>query len=785
MFCIIEALANPEKERMKQADANLSNWLQSLSKFCGAICKKYPVEITALLQLIANQMKAGKSIDLLVLKDLVQKMTGIESNDDITPQQLEALAGGELLKAEGAYFGQIRNIRKPSVRLRDALMEGHLTIPLCLLIAQQRNGVVYVEETTDHLKLLGKLYDQCQDNLIQFGGFLTLQLGTHNYQETLPSLDELHRFAISPDVSFFLTRPIYKHQITSRISSVRQSLSENPEKTYKQKQQDFEKKFAETCDDIFRPVVEAVIPLQSSKMWNNLSPLLYVSFWSLSMYDLYSPVERYDLEITKLQNIVNDLEGSKETSSKKRKEKERCQAMMGKLQEEMQLQFEHNKLIKKWLETRKDAWFPSQVAKGETITQFIQLCVFPRCVFSPIDAVYCAKFIQTIHTLQAPNFSTLICFDRIFSDISYIVASFTENEASRYGRFLHQMLQMVMRWHGNKKLYDDECAKYPGFVTLLRATNTGKASYLDYENFRHVCHKWQYKITKAAVVCLESTDFTQIRNTIIVLIKILPFYPQVKNLGQAVERRVEKIIEEEKEKRKDLHIMAVGYNGMLKKKSDMVPENQFHLKEKEKSESSKSAAAKDESTSAKVESKPRPDKPDKQLEKTQPTKIENNPSDGEQEKLKSISKERKEAIVLSDNRSNSPQSEQEDSKKRKGEEEGFSSPSLKLKESGSKDKTKSERKRMSVDQDGKESKRKREDVLDNDSLTSEPKPKKDKEKKSKKEVSINKSEKTSKVKAVKSEKTSKVKAVKSEKTSKVKAVKAEKTSKVKAVKAEK
>ena len=40
------------------------------------------------------------SFDLLVLKEVVQKMSGIEISDEITQSQLEALAGGELLKAE-------------------------------------------------------------------------------------------------------------------------------------------------------------------------------------------------------------------------------------------------------------------------------------------------------------------------------------------------------------------------------------------------------------------------------------------------------------------------------------------------------------------------------------------------------------------------------------------------------------------------------------------------------------------------------------------------------------
>jgi hypothetical protein len=53
------------------------------------------------------------------------------------------------------------------------------------------------------------------------------------------------------------------------------------------------------------------------------------------------------------------------------------------------------------------------MAKNETITAFLQLCLFPRCVFTASDAIYCAKFVQVIHNLKTPNFSTLLCFDRV------------------------------------------------------------------------------------------------------------------------------------------------------------------------------------------------------------------------------------------------------------------------------------------------------------------------------------------------------------------------------------
>lgn len=63
---------------------------------------------------------------------------------------------------------------------------------------------------------------------------------------------------------------------------------------------------------------------------------------------------------------------------------------------------------------------------------------------------------------------------------------------------------------------------------------------------------------QASVHCLETGDYTHIRNILIVLTKILPCYPKVLNLGQALECRVHKICLEEKDKRPDLYALAMG-----------------------------------------------------------------------------------------------------------------------------------------------------------------------------------------------------------------------------------
>ena len=47
-YSIIEALNNPEKDRTKHDGTSISLWLQSLSNFCGAIFKKYNIELTGM-----------------------------------------------------------------------------------------------------------------------------------------------------------------------------------------------------------------------------------------------------------------------------------------------------------------------------------------------------------------------------------------------------------------------------------------------------------------------------------------------------------------------------------------------------------------------------------------------------------------------------------------------------------------------------------------------------------------------------------------------------------------
>lgn len=435
-YCLIEALALADKNRFKHDGMSLSMWLQASANFCGAIYKKYTIELSGLLQYVANQLKAHKSLDLLILKEVVQKMTGIESTEEMTGEQLNAMSGGELLRQEAGYFSQVRNTKKSSQRLKDALASNDLAVTLCLLMAQQKHCVIYRETAHNHLKLVGKLYDQCQDTLVQFGTFLGTVYSVDEYVERLPSIHSmLQEYHMHLDVAFFLARPMFTHQINQKYDQLVRAEGGKAKLATALKQE----KYLEAAAAVFAPIYESVRPLHSPKVWEDISPQFLVTFWSLSMYDLVVPVDSYNKEIAQIKQQSQQVQDSKDANnSKGRKEQERFAALIEKLQEERKKQNDHVEKIMRRLNQEKDAWFLSKSvksAKNETITQFLQLCLFPRCTFTPLDAVYCAKFLHTIHTLKTANFATLLCYDRIFCDITYSVTSCTENEATRYGQF--------------------------------------------------------------------------------------------------------------------------------------------------------------------------------------------------------------------------------------------------------------------------------------------------------------------------------------------------------------
>lgn len=48
---------------------------------------------------------------------------------------------------------------------------------------------------------------------------------------------------------------------------------------------------------------------------------------------------------------------------------------------------------------------------------FLQYCIMPRCLLSPMDADYCVRILRGLHEWGTPGYHTLMLYDRVSSDM--------------------------------------------------------------------------------------------------------------------------------------------------------------------------------------------------------------------------------------------------------------------------------------------------------------------------------------------------------------------------------
>jgi len=636
-FVVIEHLASPGRDKLKDDGMHVSSWLQSLAVFCGHLWKKYTgVQLEALIQYIVNQLKDGQSLDLLVLKELIARLCNVEALEDVSDAVLQSFAGGETLRNESQPTTQglsrtTRAINRGYARLREALMPSqgeHLAFPLLVLICQERNSIIFNSDT-HHLKLIGELYDKCQETFIQYVDFLLSAVTPLSaYSVSLPPLVRLVRdFKLDPEVAFHLYRPMLSTVVgpkglvgstisdaskgnsqagtkrdrdgTEKESSGRQDSaagdegkgSADPEKTQGLVQSEDEAEVSVGHRKMkWSALLGEVRCILPGSTWKSISEQLYLTFWSLSLYDLHVPRERYQQEIEKnqfnLRTLENTLKGGYGSEplpqvelNKKRKEKERVEDTIKKLQSELEEQEQHVKKVAARLENEKDTWFGACSDRQDTVTQLLQTCVLPRCSFTNADALYCAKFVEIMHKMGTPYFSTLQYYDKTLKDLHQLVFRCTQHEAGRLGRFLHETLKTLDRWRSSEQIYLRECSSLPGFGTsFLVSANTKRASYSD---FVRVNFKWHSRLAKGFIQCLQSKDFMEIRNALVVLTKLAGVFPVIKKFYQHIEKHVASIKEEDE--RGDLKVLATRYLAQLQTyKKQQVLQDDFLQKEPSK-----------------------------------------------------------------------------------------------------------------------------------------------------------------------------------------------------------
>lgn len=219
-FAVLCQLAS-RRRKLKDDGINLEEWFQWLAAFTGVLARKHEsVEVTALAQYIANQLKGCESLDILVLWELIATMTGVAPVFEVSDGQLDALSGSETLigqiivaqLGEQSKSGNERAAERGRQRLLRALCIGpendQLAMPLLILLAQQRK-LITLQSQVSHLKLVAELYDRCQEVTVQYAEFLRKALPVADYAARLPSIKDLAiEYSLDPEIIFELHRPL-------------------------------------------------------------------------------------------------------------------------------------------------------------------------------------------------------------------------------------------------------------------------------------------------------------------------------------------------------------------------------------------------------------------------------------------------------------------------------------------------------------------------------------------------------------------------------------------------
>ncbi|KAL8935005.1 MAG: hypothetical protein Q9211_004929, partial [Gyalolechia sp. 1 TL-2023] len=210
-WALLSAVGGAGKSRV-QADGMLtSHWLQSLTVFISKVYKRYSVmSPVPMLQYVLDQLTHGNSVDLIVLEEMVTTMAGIVSDTNFNDNQVDAMAGGDLLQAQTMLqlLDRRHESRTTAKRLMRCLAEPKLAGQLLVAIAQERANCVYKLPDKDApAKLLGNLFDEVHRVLTQYLDFMRTNLFVTEFNSLVPGVSSLIiDFGLEPAIAFWISR---------------------------------------------------------------------------------------------------------------------------------------------------------------------------------------------------------------------------------------------------------------------------------------------------------------------------------------------------------------------------------------------------------------------------------------------------------------------------------------------------------------------------------------------------------------------------------------------------
>lgn len=409
VFAILMRLTTTGRTNIQEDGLNDRQWIQSLASFVGQICLRYPkrILVAALVTFLVKSFHNDKLSGILVLKELISHMGGIQAITNLTLPQISMINCGSALE-EVVYrtIGDRRfSLEKSGTTLVDALTELNVTNELFVLLCHASAELVNVKSL--HLKIIATRKDEVDSVLHLFCTLLGV-FGLAAIKPNLCSIPELiHEFGVPVSWAFDLWRPFLSLEESSKSDLSSASIALTME---------------------------------------GVNESLFLTFWRLRLTDINYSEHLYKRELHKLDL---NLSGMRESIQVARRDRSVSNSTVDKLKHELSEVDNLRKRIPKEEEEHKgrtqratefilgasSSWFDGS---DDNLKLFLQVCVLPRALHSSFDAVYSATLLLKFHELKIPNFDLIQCLDLVFSSKIFFATIFTctPTEVENLGLFV-------------------------------------------------------------------------------------------------------------------------------------------------------------------------------------------------------------------------------------------------------------------------------------------------------------------------------------------------------------
>jgi THO complex subunit 2 len=109
--------------------------------------RRYSADLSPLLKYVVHQLYNGQTTEIVVLRELILKMAGIEPLLSLSDSQIAVMAGGAALRIKaiasttrGARLDPDDTAVKGPQLLGKIMLETNLALPLLIQVAQQRQS---------------------------------------------------------------------------------------------------------------------------------------------------------------------------------------------------------------------------------------------------------------------------------------------------------------------------------------------------------------------------------------------------------------------------------------------------------------------------------------------------------------------------------------------------------------------------------------------------------------------------------------------------------------------